>query len=356
MNLLSPGFFFLLLLIPLLIALYLVVLRRRRRFAVRYSSLSLVRAAMPKYSRWRRHFPFALFLVAIASLILALMRPITIMAVPTNQTTIILTMDVSGSMCAVDIPPSRLEAAQAAANRFIESQKSSTQIGIVAFSRFAELVRPPTNDEQSLKSAINSLLTGRGTAIGTGILRAIDTIAEIDESVAPSNYGNSADQQVTPVPDGAYVPAIIVVLTDGVATTGVPPIDAAQQAKDRGIRVYTIGFGTEAGAEFAGCAGRFMGREPGGAGGGGGFGAGGGGGGRFRRGIDEDTLIQVAEMTGGKYYAAESADQLQEVFASLPTNLIVKHEVMEVSVAFTAIGALFAALAIVLSMMWHPLL
>lgn len=353
MNLLWPGFLAMLLLIPLLIAVYVWMLRRKRRFAVRYSSLSIVRQAMPQYSRFRRHFPFALFLAALGSLIIALGRPIVITAIPTNQTTIILAIDVSGSMCAVDIAPSRIEAAQAAAIQFIESQKASTQIGIVAFSGFAELVRPPTTDRDKLVAAIQSLLTGRGTAIGSGIVKSIDTIADIDSSVAPTTINRPDAEQPPAVPEGAYAPDIIVLLTDGVATTGPQPIDAAQQAADRGVRVYTIGFGTEQGAEFAGCGQRWMGRQPfQGGGGGGGF----PGGGRFRRGIDEDTLKQIADMTGGEYYSAESASELQNVFLNLPTSIIVKHEVMEVSVMFTALGAVFVALAFVLSMRWQPLL
>jgi Ca-activated chloride channel family protein len=353
MNLQWPGFLALLILIPLLIAAYIWMLRRKRRFAVRYSSLSIVRQAMPQYSRFRRHFPFALFLAALGSLILALARPIVITAIPTNQTTIILAMDVSGSMCAVDIEPSRIEAAQAAAIQFIENQKASTQIGIVAFSGFAELVRPPTTDRQKLIDAINSLLTGRGTAIGSGIVEAIDTIADIDPSVPKTSLYRDASEQPPAVPEGFYVPDIIVVLTDGVATTGPLPLDAAQQAADRGIRVYTIGFGTTQGAEFAGCGRRWMGRQPFQGGGGGGMG---GGGGRFRRGIDEDTLIQVADMTGGEYYSAESASQLQDVFMNLPTSLIMKHEATEVSVMFTALGAVFVALAFILAFRWQPLL
>jgi Ca-activated chloride channel family protein len=355
-----PASIFLLGLIPLLIALYVWVLRRRKRFTVRYSSLSLVRDALPKYSRWRRHFPFALFLFALASLVISLGRPIAIMAVPTNQTTIMLSMDVSRSMCSTDIPPNRLVAAQAAAVSFIESQKAGSHIGVVAFSSFAELVRLPTTDKETLITAINSLLTGRGTAIGSGILKALDTIADIDSGVAPVTQGTSGINPA-PVPKGAYAPAIIVLLTDGVSNVGPMPLEAAQQAADRGIRVYTIGFGTSTPGEFPRCGQRFMGREFSNGGqqfGGGQFGGGGGGGGNpngFRRGIDEETLKQVAEMTGGEYYSAESSTELQTVFQNLPTNIIVKHEVMEISVLFTAIGALLAMLAIMLSMSWHPL-
>ncbi|MEP6989212.1 MAG: hypothetical protein ABI970_26665, partial [Chloroflexota bacterium] len=148
----------------------------------------------------------------------------------------------------------------------------------------------------------------------------------------------------------------------GASNVGPLPVDAAQQAVDRGIRVYTIGFGTAQGSEFPNCGDQFIGREPfnGGGqqfnGGGGQFNGGGGGpGGGFRRGIDEDTLKQIADMTGGKYYSAESGGELQSVFENLPTYLIVKHDVMEVSVAFTAIGALFGILAVALSMLWNPM-
>jgi len=156
-----------------------------------------------------------------------------------------------------------------------------------------------------------------------------------------------------PVPKGAYAGGIIVVLTDGVSNAGPAPIDAAQQAADRGIRVYTIGFGTSSGGEFTACPQQFVGREPGGFGGfGGGFG---GGGGNFRRGIDEETLKQVADLTGGIYYPAESSGDLARVFADLPTNLITKHEVVEVSAIAVAAAVLFAAGALLLARMWRPL-
>jgi len=270
-------------------------------------------------------------------------------------------------MCSTDIDPSRLLAAEAAAISFIQSQKFTTRIGIVAFSGFAELIQPPTTDTGALQAAIHSLTTGRRTGIGSGILKAIDAIAEIDPNVAPSVTETSSATEPTPPPTGAYAPSIIVLLTDGASNVGPLPVDAAQQAADRGIRVYTIGFGTAQGSEFPNCGDQFIGREPFGGGQpfggnnqppfGGQFNGGGGGGpgGGFRRGIDEDTLKQVASMTGGIYYPAESGGELQSVFANLPTDLIVKHDVMEVSVAFTAIGALFAFLALALSLLWNPM-
>jgi len=355
MDLLWPGFLLLLGLMPLLVAAYIWMLRRRRRFAVRYSSLALVREALSHQSRLRRHLPFALFLLGLASLVIALGRPVAIVSVPAGQVTIILAMDVSRSMCATDIAPNRLEAAQAAALSFIQRQKSSTQIGIVAFAGFAELIQPPTLDQEVLQDAVESLITARRTAIGSAILKSLDAIAEIDPNVAPSTSGASGEIQPTPVPQGAYAPDIIVLLTDGVSNAGPLPVDAAQQAVDRGVRVYTIGFGTEnENGSLPFCGQQFQGSDPFG-GGPFGFGGGGGGGGGFRRGIDEATLKQVAAMTGGEYYAAESAGELHNVFESLPTYLITRHETTEISVGFAAIGALLAALAIGLSLLWHPL-
>ena len=351
MDLLWPGFLLLLGLIPIMVAAYIWILRRRRRFAVRYSSLALVREALPHHSQLRRHLPFALFILALSSLVIALGRPVAIASVPSGSATIILAIDVSRSMCSTDILPNRLEAAKAAAISFIQQQEPSTQIGIVAFAGYAELIQSPTNDQEILQDAVESLITGRRTAIGSAILRSLDAIAEIDRSVAPSVTGVPSGFEPTPVPNGAYVPHIIVLLTDGVSNSGPLPPDAAQQAVDRGVRVYTIGFGTSENNSIPNCGHQQFPSDS--------FGGsqrdplfGGGG---FRRGIDEAALKQVAEMTGGTYYSAESADELQKVFQGLPTHLITKHEIMEISVLFAAIGAFFAAIAIVLSLIWHPL-
>ncbi len=350
MSFLWPGFLFSLGLIPLIIAAYIWILRRRRPFAVRYSSLALIRQALPQ-SWLRRHLPFALFLLALASLFVALGRPVAVVRVPAGQTVIMLTIDVSRSMCSTDIPPNRLLAAEAAALSFIQSQSPNTLIGIVAFGGFAEVIQPPTNDQELLGAAIESLVTGRRTAIGSGILTSLDAIAEVDKNVPPSVTEASGALPPTPVPKGAYAPDIIVLLTDGVSNVGPLPLDAAQQAADRGVRVYTIGFGTADGG-IMNCGSGFQGDPFGGGQFGGGLGFGGGG---FRRGIDEDTLKQIADMTGGKYYPAESASELQSVFRSLPTYLIAKHQTTEISVEFAAVGALLAAMAILLAFLWHPL-
>lgn len=339
MELLWPGFLYLLGLIPILIIAYIWILRRRKPFAVRYSSLSLVRTALPQQAQWRRHVPFALFLLAISSLVMAVGRPVSTVEVPASNSTIILAIDVSRSMCSTDILPSRLEAAKEAALQFVQDQDGKAQIGIVAFAGFAALVQSPTTDQELLETAIKNLTTARRTAIGEGILMSLDTIAEIDDSVT-SPY--SGVEQI-PVTGGEYIPAIIVLLTDGVSTSGTDPLAAAQLSVVRGVRVYTIGFGTAYNTSIPNC----------GFGGGGQFG-GGTGGGRFRREIDEQTLMQVADITGGSYHLAESADQLQEVFDNLPTQLITVTETTEVSVIFVLAGAALVALAIILSIIWHP--
>jgi Ca-activated chloride channel family protein len=350
MNLLWPGFLLLLGLIPVIILAYIWILRRRRRYAVRYSSLALVRQALPQSSRLRRHLPFALFLLGIASLILALVRPVASVEVPVSQTVVILAMDVSWSMCSSDIPPNRLKAAKDAALDFIRSQNSSTQIGVVAFAGFAQLVQPPTNDRQALEKAVRGLYTARRTAIGSAILSSLNAIAEMDSRVAPSDLYAIPEPGAAPaqVQEGDYLPHIIVLLTDGASNAGPYPLDAAQQAAERGIRVYTIGFGTPYGGPFTDCGDSFRSDD---LFGGGGFGFGGG----FRRGIDEGTLMQVADLTGGKYYTASSAHELQSVFKSIPISLVTRRETLEISVVFTAIGAFLAALAFVLAQLWHPL-
>ncbi len=363
MEFLWPGLLLLLALVPALVAVYTWAQRRRPRPALRYSSLSLVRDALPGSSRVRRHLPFGLFAIALGSLLVGMSRPAAVVSVPSGQTTIVLSIDVSGSMCASDIAPNRLLAAEAAAARFIESQGSTTLIGIVAFGGFAEIIQPPTADRELLLDAVKSLTTGRRTAIGTGLLRAIDAVALIDPNVAPSWTASSPGTPPTPVLPGAFVPDIIVLLTDGVSNTGPHPVEAAQQAVDRGIRVYTIGFGTAAGAAFEpNCARQFIGREPlggqgfgGGGGFGGGLGPGGVPGGGFRRGIDEATLKQVADMTSGQYYPAESAGELQAVFDSLPTYLIMKHEVVELTAVLVGAAVLLLAVALALAQAWRPL-
>jgi Ca-activated chloride channel homolog len=264
-------------------------------------------------------------------------RPITYTTVPAGQATVILSIDISRSMLQTDIRPSRLRAAEQAAMSFIQSRANNTQIGIVVFAGFAHLVQQPTTDQEALLTIVDSLTTGRGTAIGSGIIEAINAISEVNHRVAPVDL-TGASESPEPMPEDSYVPDIIVVLTDGVTTTGPHPLVAAELAAVRGVRVYTIGFGTTGGSSQLED-GLF-----------------GGGGGGFRRGIDEPTLIQIAEMTGGAYYTASSASELQQVLNDLPSYLITREETVEISVIFVAIAAYLAAMAILLALLWHPLL
>ena len=352
MSLLWPGFLYLFLLIPLAIGVYLWVLRRRRRFAVRYSSLSLVREAAAKQSWLRKHLPFLLFLLALAGLVFALTRPVATVLIPSNEATVILAMDVSLSMCSTDIAPNRLEVSKEAALSFVRDNSSGRQVGIVAFAGFAELIQAPTRDLGRLESAIEILSPARRTAIGSAILRSIDAIAEVDDRVAPSEL-RQATSSTPAVPEGEYLPHIVVLLTDGASNAGPLPLSAAEQAVERGIRVFTIGFGTTNNSSPMNCGdGDLFGF-------GGGFGSPfdqtGGGGGGFRREIDEDTLKQIADVTGGEYYAATSAGELLEVFRSLPTYVVATRETTEISVFFTAFAVLMTVIALMLALRWHPL-
>ena len=345
------GLLGLLAVVPALVAVYVWSLGRHRPQAARYSSLALIRAAQPGGARLRRHLPFALLAAATAAVVIAIARPAVVLSVPANQTTIILTMDVSGSMCSTDIEPTRLEAAEQAAIAFVESQGSRTRIGLVAFAGFGAVVQTPTSDEKVLVDAIRSLTTARRTAIGSGILAAIDAIAEVDPTVARSVVPGRAGAAPPPVAAGEYAASIIVVLTDGASNTGPEPVDAARQAAERGLRVYTIGFGSVDGGQIDPvCRQQFLGNEPGGQ-----FGGGFGGGGRFPRGIDEPTLREVAAATGGEYYPATSAAELEHVFAGLPTSTITRTEAVEVSAGFVAIGGLLAAFGFLLGRLWRPL-
>ena len=280
MNFLWPISLILLGALPLVVAFYFWRQRRRRRFTLRYSSLALVREALPAQSQLRRYLPMALFILALASLVFGLARPVTVTTVPAGRATVVLALDISRSMLQADILPSRLAAAKEAALAFVERQEATNQIGVVAFAGFAQLVQPPTTDTEALGLAIQSLTTGRGTAIGNGILAAIDTIAEYNQNVAPITQKSTTPTTVNPLPEGEYQPDIIVVLTDGVTTTGPDPVFMAMLAAERGVRVYTIGYGTKSGATDSNS--NFFG----------GWG--------WRRGIDDETLKMIADITGGE--------------------------------------------------------
>ena len=354
-----------LLAIPVLVAAYLWQLRRRRRNAVQFSNVALIRAVLPRQRMWRRHVPLALVLGSLALLGLAAGRPQVRAEVPVSSSAVILAVDVSGSMCATDVTPNRLAAAQEAVRQFIDKQDDRTRIGLVVFSGFAQVAVAPTTNKDDLLKAVDGLTTGRGTTIGAAILKSIDAISEINPSVAPADSGDGTgegpDTQTptpgtpTPAPDAAKtVPEIVVLLTDGANTRGVTPEEAAVQAADRGVRVFPIGFGTTEPTQMV-CTsdqlggGLFDGPP-------GGFGGGMGPGGRNFLVVDEEALQTVARTTGGEYFKASDADQLQGVLNDLPKHVDVQERDVEVSVAFAGLAALMLLLGLWLAGRWtaHP--
>jgi Ca-activated chloride channel family protein len=352
MSFLWPGFLIVLLITPLAVGVYVFLMRRRRKFAIRYSSLSIISQAASHQSWLRRHAVFIIFLLALTSLAFAMARPTATVTIPSNKATIVLAIDVSRSMCSTDIAPNRLEVAKDAAQAFVENHSANRQIGIVAFAGFAELIEPPTTDTQVLVDSIENLTTARRTAIGSAILRSIDTISEVDDRVAPSdNVTASSEGAVLPPSDVELSPHIIVLLTDGASNSGPYPLTAASQAAARGIRIYTIGYGTARNQSVLDCGDGFdqdFGFQ--------GFGFGPQTGSQdFRLQIDDETLKQVADMTSGSYYYAASANELADVFKNLPTFLVSTRENIEISVFFTAFAVIMIILAMFLSFRWYLL-
>jgi len=332
-----------------LLAAYVWQLRRRRRNVVRYSNVALVRAAVGTQHRWRRHVPIALVLASLAVLGVASARPQVRADVPVASSAVILALDVSGSMCATDVSPNRLTAAQEAVRQFIRSQNEETRIGLVLFSGFAQLSVAPTHDRAQLLQAVDVATTGRGTAIGAAILKSVDAIAELDPNVAPSDTSSAGTTPGGGQPGGtlpspgapaATAPEIVVLLTDGANTRGVSPLDAATQAAARGVRVYPIGFGTRTPTQMA-CTRNQLGGLVDGRGGG--FGGGGGGGRGFDGAnyliVDEDALKKVAATTGGEYFKATDAAQLNAVLNDLPKHVSVQKQEVDISVGFAALAA-----------------
>lgn len=363
----SPEFLWFLLLVPALIAAYILAQRRRSRFALRYSSLSMVKEALGKNPGWRRHLPPALFLIGMTFMLIALARPTGIVWVPKDESTIILAIDVSRSMSATDIQPSRIEAAKAAARAFIQQQDPSTRIGIVSFSGNAALVQAPTTDRTQLLAAVNRLTVQNSTAIGSGIMTSLDAIFEdplASQLSAPQNEIVAPTPTPTPLPKGIYAPATIILLTDGRNRTGPDPIDAAHTAADRGVRVYTVGVGTTQGGSIPQQGGGRGGQGFGGRGGFGGqngFGGQGGpgfggqgffGGGGFRADLDEATLKAIAQITDAKYFLASDAQMLMSIYNNIDKQVILTQEQTEATVFFSASGFIFLLMGGLVSLVW----
>jgi Ca-activated chloride channel homolog len=340
MSLSWPWALLALLVIPLVFAVWWLTRRRRRRAVVRVTSIALVRAAVPGRSRWRRRVPAALLTLGLAVLAVGAARPQATVPVVSSSATIMLALDVSGSMCSTDVKPNRITAAEQAASAFIESQADGPRIGLVAFASTAVVLVPPTADTRQLLGALGGLTTSFGTAIGAGIVTSLDAIAQVDPSVAPTGATVSRDR------GAAYADDVIVVLTDGSNNRGIAPQTAAIQAADRGVRVFTIGYGTDHPAPLACGSGQFGGF------GGGGFGGFGGGRGGAGNPFDADygALMQISRTTGGTFYRAQDAGQLSRALAKLPAAFTIVRKHIDIAPWFAAGGGLLIVTAVALSL------
>ncbi|HSD42079.1 MAG TPA: VWA domain-containing protein [Burkholderiales bacterium] len=346
MKFLWPELLWLLLALPVLVAVYVWLLRRRKRSAVRYASLNMVKEALGAGPRFRRHIPPLLFLCALALMIAAIARPTAIVMLPSQQETLILAMDVSGSMRAKDVEPNRLAAAQAAAKTFVAELPRTVRVGVVSFAGTAAVVQAPTHNREDVAAAIDRFQLQRGTAIGSGIIVALATLLP-DAGIIVSDliYGRNeprpipldrgrkaedkaAKKEFKPVPPGSYASGAIILLTDGQRTAGPDSIEAAKMAADHGVRVFTVGFGTPNG--------EVLGFE----------------GWSFRARLDEDTLKGIANITRGEYFYAGSATDLKKAYEALSARIVFEKKEMEITAFFAAGAAALALLAAFLSLLW----
>ena len=341
MNFLWPEFLWLLLALPLLVLLYIWLLRRKKKMALRYASLSIVKEAMGAGQALRRHIPPLLFLLALAAMLLAAARPHAVITLPSNQQTIILAMDVSGSMRATDVQPNRLVAAQNAAKSFLGELPRHVKVGIVAFAGSAQVAQLPTVNREDLVTAIDRFQLQRATATGNAIVISLATLFPDDgidlqtlQSGRERQRGVAIDsekkekKEFTPVAPGSYTSAAIIMLTDGQRTTGVDPLEAAKMAADRGVRVYTVGIGTVDG-ETIGFEGWSM---------------------RVR--LDEETLKAIANKTSAEYFYAGTAADLRKVYETLSSRLTVEKKETEISALLAMAAAALALLSAGLSLLW----
>jgi Ca-activated chloride channel family protein len=328
-------------LLPLLVAAYFYALSRKKKLALRYASLTLVKEAMGAGQKWRRHLPPLVFLLALAVMIGAIARPQAVITLPSQHETVILAMDVSGSMRATDVEPNRLIAAQNAAKAFIADQPENVRIGVVAFAGTATVAQAPTRNREDVVAAIDRFQLQRATAIGSAIIVSLATIfPDAGYDVATFMYGAENEKKdkgarppagsaaVKPVPPGSYNNAVIILLTDGQRTTGPDTVAAARLAADRGVRIYTVGVGTPDG-KIVGFEGWSM---------------------HVR--LDEETLKTVADLTRGEYFYAGNAMDLKKVYETLRTKFVLETKKTEVTALFSAAAAVLALLAGFLSMLW----
>ena len=337
MSFLWPELLWAMLVLPLLVAAYVYVLRKRKKLAVRYASLTMVREALGAGQRIKRHIPPALFFLALAAMIFAVARPQATITLPTQHETVILAMDISGSMRATDVEPNRLVAAQNAAKQFVAEQPENVRIGVVAFAGTATVAQAPTRNRDDIIAAIDRFQLQRATAIGSGIIVSLAAIfPDQGIDVGALTYGMEGHKKneklpgspVKPVPPGSYASAVIILLTDGQRTTGPDSIMAAKMAAERGVRVYTVGVGTPEG-KIIGFEGWSM---------------------RVR--LDEETLKQIANITQGEYFYAGNAVDLNKVYQTLNAKLVLERKKTEITALFAGLAALLAVVSAALSLAW----
>jgi len=314
------------------------VQRRRSRYAVRFTNVDLLSNLVPRSPGWRRHLPPVLYLAAISALAIGLARPSMVLAVPREEATIMLTMDVSRSMRATDVDPNRLTAAQQAATDFVDRLPEQFRIGLVAFSTEARLVVEPTTDRAEIREALASLRADGGTAMGDAIDLALDASGAVPEATptpeASAEPEPSAEPDPSASPEADAVPVVAeVVLSDGANSTGtLEPIEAAQRAAELGVPIYTIALGTNEGTvDVPNPLGMLesMPVPP-----------------------DPETLATIAEMTGGRFFEAPTAEELTAIYESLGSKVGYVEEEQEVTQLFAAAGLLFVLVGGALAAHW----
>ncbi|MEI6025719.1 MAG: VWA domain-containing protein [Betaproteobacteria bacterium] len=333
-----PNLLWSLLLVPALVGAYWWLLRRRRRSTVRLASIAVAKAALGAGPGWRRHVPPALMLAAIMALLFAAARPMAVVKLPLSQRTIMLAMDVSGSMRATDVKPTRIVASQEAAKAFVNALPRDVKVGIVSFAGTAAVVQAPTVSREDIIAAIDRFQLQRGTATGSGIVLSLATLFPDDEIEISQITGqrnmpkplgeNKPKKEFKPVEPGSYNSAAIIMLTDGQRTTGPDPLDAAKMAAQRGVRVYTVGVGTTSG-ETIGFEGWSM---------------------RVR--LDEETLKNIAVLTQAEYFYAGSAQDLLKVYESLSSKLVVERKETEITALLALLAAVLVATGAGLGVWW----
>lgn len=329
MTFIWPSMLLLLFFLPLLVVMYIGMQQRRRRLAVAFGNPGPVHVAASRKLGVRRHLPSVFFLVALMVLIVALARPQTVVGLPRVEGTIILAFDVSGSMAADDLKPTRMEAAKTAAREFVARQPSSVQIGVVSFSNAGFTTQPPTDDQAAILAAINRLTVQTGTSLAQGIVASLNLIAAgTDPPLTLSNRNQTERVTATPVPDGNYSSAVIVLLTDGENTQSPDPLEVAQTAEDRGVRIHTVGIGSTEGAALNID----------------GF--------TIRSRLDEEALQQISELTGGTYYNAENEEDLRTIYDSINPQLVIRPQKTEVTSLFAGAGMLILMIGGTLSLLW----